>query len=85
MVTMMSSPTESASANSADTAEASNALASAIGGAVGALIAVTVAVIVAVVIALLITRRGQKGSTKVENGKKKVGVHSYTNALYDGK
>ena len=79
-MTITSSPTESAFLEPA----ASNALAPAVGGAVGALTVAIVVVIVVVVIALVIVRRGQKGSMKVEN-RKKVSVHSYTNALYDGK
>ena len=57
-------------------------IAPAVGGAVGGLIVVIV-VIAVVVITLLFIKRGQQGSTMLND--KKVSLQAYNNALYDGK
>ena len=53
----------------------------AVGGTVGGL--VVVVAIIAVVVVLLFTKRGQRGSLKVNDGKES--VQRFNNAVYDGK
>ena len=60
----------------------SRILGPAVGGVVGGLTVVSIIVAV-VVIALLFTKRSQKGSLKVNDGKES--VQGYNNAVYDGK